>query len=46
MDNMVNGDLRKERQRCNFNIEELTNLLDNGEKNTKERRSLGMLNKK
>lgn len=40
---MVNEDLQKERGKCNFDIEQLTNLLDRGENYTKQRRFLGML---
>nr|XP_026497149.1 probable peroxisomal acyl-coenzyme A oxidase 1 [Vanessa tameamea] len=36
----VNEDLRNERTKCNFNVEELTNLLDDGKINTKRRRDL------
>ncbi|XP_046963971.1 probable peroxisomal acyl-coenzyme A oxidase 1 [Vanessa cardui] len=36
----VNEDLRNERKKCNFNVEELTNLLDDGKINTKRRRDL------
>jgi len=38
----VNEDLHKEREMCTFNLEELTNFLDNGVKNTEKRRKLGM----
>ena len=37
----VNQDLQRERDRGNFNTEELTNLLDGGEEKTAERRELG-----
>lgn len=40
--NKVNIDLQKERAKCNFNTEELTNLLDWGVKYTERRRNLGM----
>ncbi|XP_045771505.1 probable peroxisomal acyl-coenzyme A oxidase 1 [Maniola jurtina] len=36
----VNEDLLKERAKCNFNVEELTNLLDDGADCTKWRRTL------
>lgn len=36
----VNADLQAERNKGNFNIEELTNLLDGGPEKTKERREL------
>ncbi|XP_013149592.1 PREDICTED: probable peroxisomal acyl-coenzyme A oxidase 1 [Papilio polytes] len=38
--NKVNIDLQKERAKCNFNTEELTNLLDWGVKYTERRRNL------
>lgn len=38
----VNEDLQKEREMCTFNLEELTNFLDDGVKNTEKRRKLGM----
>ncbi|XP_045771165.1 probable peroxisomal acyl-coenzyme A oxidase 1 [Maniola jurtina] len=34
----INGDLNKERERCSFNISELTILMDGGPEKTKERR--------
>lgn len=37
----VNEDLRKERTTCTFNLEELTNYLDEGVENTEKRRKLG-----
>lgn len=37
----VNPDLQRERDRGNFNVEELTNLLDGGPDKTQERRELG-----
>lgn len=39
----VNVDLQNERNRCNFNKEELTNYLDGGVESTIERRRLGKL---
>uniref|UniRef100_A0A2S2PYQ1 Putative peroxisomal acyl-coenzyme A oxidase 1 n=1 Tax=Sipha flava TaxID=143950 RepID=A0A2S2PYQ1_9HEMI len=36
----INEDLRKERTTCTFNLEELTNFLDDGVENTKKRRKL------
>ena len=36
-----NPDLRRERQSCHFNKEEITNLIDGGVEKTKERRELG-----
>ena len=38
-----NADLKRERQSCSFNKEEITNLLDGGADKTIERRELGML---
>lgn len=37
----INDDLRKERTMCTFNLEELTNLLDDGVEKTKQRREIG-----
>jgi len=37
-----NPDLKRERQNCPFNREEITNLLDGGAQETKERRELGI----
>lgn len=37
----INEDLRKERKICTFNLEELTNFLDNGVENTEKRRKFG-----
>lgn len=37
----VNIDLQNERNKCTFNVEELTNFLDEGPQNTKYRRELG-----
>lgn len=42
MKQTVNEDLRKEREKCTFNIEELTNFLDGGVNMTIRRRKLGM----
>jgi len=39
---MINEDLKKEREKCIFNKEELTNFLDNGVENTEKRRRLGI----
>lgn len=36
-----NPDLKRERQNCPFNKEEITNLIDGGPAKTKERRELG-----
>jgi acyl-CoA oxidase len=36
-----NPDLKKERQNCPFNKEEITNLLDGGKEKTAERKQLG-----
>ena len=36
-----NPDLKKERQNCPFNKEEITNLCDGGVEKTEERRQLG-----
>ncbi|CAH2102902.1 unnamed protein product [Euphydryas editha] len=36
----VNTDLQNERDKCTFNVEELTNFLDEGSHNTKSRREL------
>lgn len=38
-----NPDLKKERENCSFNKEELTNLIDGGKEKTTERRELGNL---
>jgi len=40
---MVNEDLMKERKTCTFDLEELTNFLDEGVENTEERRKFGKL---
>jgi acyl-CoA oxidase len=37
----VNADLLKEREKCTFDVEELTNFLDGGVKQTLHRRKLG-----
>lgn len=37
----VNEDLRKERETCTFDLDELTNFLDGGAENTRRRRRLG-----
>lgn len=42
MKHTVNVDLKKERERCTFNIEELTNFLDGGVNKTLDRRKLGL----
>lgn len=42
MKHTVNVDLQKEREKCTFNVEELTNFLDGGAKKTLSRRKLGM----
>lgn len=36
-----NADLKKERQTCSFDKEEMTNILDGGADKTAERRELG-----
>lgn len=38
--NKINEDLVKERQKCTFDIQELIHLIDNGEKNTRERKKI------
>lgn len=38
-----NPDLKKERQNCSFDKEEITNLLDGGREKTIERRQLGKI---
>lgn len=38
-----NPDLKKERQNCPFNKEEITFLLDGGKEKTDERRQLGKI---
>lgn len=38
----VNKDLKNEREKCTFNVEEFTNFLDGGVKNTLNRRKLGL----
>lgn len=38
----VNEDLRKERSTCTFDLEELTNFLDDGAENTEKRRNFGI----
>ena len=38
-----NPDLKKERQSCSFNKEELTNLIDGGPNQTNDRRQLGIM---
>jgi len=38
----VNVDLKKEREKCTFNTEELTNFLDGGANMTQNRRNLGL----
>lgn len=37
----VNEDLQNERAKCDFNVEELTNYLDGGVKETEDRRKNG-----
>lgn len=37
----VNVDLAKERAKCNFNIEEVTIILDGDENKTSQRRKIG-----
>lgn len=37
----VNKDLAKERLKCNFDIEEVTNIIDGGIKDTLQRRRIG-----
>jgi hypothetical protein len=36
-----NLDLKRERSRCSFDKEEITNLIDGGKEKTQERRDLG-----
>ncbi|XP_028156323.1 probable peroxisomal acyl-coenzyme A oxidase 1 [Ostrinia furnacalis] len=36
----INADLVKERSKCSFDLEELTNLIDGGKKKTKQRRQM------
>lgn len=43
MERSVNLDLQKEREKCTFNIEELTNFLDGGVDKTLNRRKIGLL---
>lgn len=38
----VNADLAKERAKCNFDIQEVTFILEGGENNTAQRRKIGM----
>lgn len=38
----VNEDLKREREKCTFNTEELTNFLDGGADKTLRRRKLGL----
>ncbi len=42
-DTYENPDLKRERQNCHFNKEEITNLIDGGVEKTRERRDLGKL---
>lgn len=37
----INEDLQKERNKCNFNVAELTAFLDGGDKLTQKRREKG-----
>lgn len=37
----INEDLRKERTMCSFDLEELTNVLDDGVEKTELRRKMG-----
>lgn len=37
----INEDLAKERLKCNFDLEEVTNILDGGKENTIKRRKIG-----
>lgn len=37
----VNPDLAMERAKCNFNILEVTHIIDGGEKNTLQRKKIG-----
>lgn len=39
--NKVNEDLVKERLKCDFDLEEVTNILDGGKENTIKRRKIG-----
>lgn len=38
---VCNEDIERERQKCTFNITELTHFLDGGIEKTKERKELG-----
>lgn len=38
----VNEDLAKERRKCNFDMQEMTFIIDGGEKNTIARRKIGI----
>lgn len=42
MKHMINADLKKEREKCTFNVEEFTNFLDGGVEKTLNRRKLGL----
>lgn len=42
MKRTVNADLQREREKCTFNVEELTNFLDGDAKQTMIRRKLGL----
>jgi acyl-CoA oxidase len=37
----VNADLAKERQKCDFDVQEVTYLIDGGQKNTIQRKKIG-----
>ena len=37
----INQDIQRERQKCTFNVKELTNYLDGGSDKTIERKTLG-----
>lgn len=39
----VNEDLARERKLCNFNLQEVTFIVDGGEKNTIARRKIGKI---
>lgn len=39
--NKINQDLQRERDKCTFNIQELTTLIDGGPEKTRERKDRG-----
>lgn len=42
MTDKINPDLQRERDKCTFNVTELTNFIDGGVINTEERRKRGI----